>query len=588
MKIFQGAVYGLSLFLLGLCYALPVQAGPLAEQASATSLPFSTAAFRAGWMTVGSGKSAEQDVVGMQAESTLRAGRLGELLISMALLSHLQQQKINLQDPVNFYLNDFQLLEGHGEIQLRHLLQRQTGLPLRQSHLYLSDVTRMPTLRDGIVQELKPAINAPGEAYTYQSVGDLVGAQLLTELVSQQRNREVSLDEVLMRHFADLKWQQTHLMDAKTGQQYQDLLGATAPPFAYFPAVWSTAPVVHGYVTSLNDLTSLLQRLLAESAKKGQDLSTLGLFPAQVGNTAYYYFDSHLFGQSLRLAVFPEQQAGFVLYYNHADATLAERMTHYFVTQKLKVTLPSTAEKEISPSSWVPLRLRNRDQVSLLKAFDVVQPTYVGVGEAGLIYQGQHWWKIASQTYQNTYGSRLRWDGTNLQELGGRQSLWQVAQGWSHPWTQWGIAGMFVLCFLGFFGVAAYHLWQYEPVVTTDEGESESSEGQNNWDLPLLSALNSVCVWLFVPLFYQGLLGTQTGVELSLAFRNQPPALLIGSLILPLVALISGLILMLLFLSEWKTRQWKTGQRTLYGVQLAMLLMFTVWIASWNLLGFRF
>ncbi len=590
MKIIQGAVYGLSLFLLSLGYALPVQAGLLTEQVSATPPPFAREALRAGWITVASGKPVEQDFVGMQSDSVIRAGRLGELFISMALFSHLQQQKINVQDPVNFYLNDFQLLEGHGEIQLRHLLRRQTGLPLRQSNLYLSDPTRIPGLRDGIVQELKPAIHAPGEAYTYQSVGDLVGAQLLKELVSQQRNREVPLDEVLMRHFADLSWKQTRLMNVKTGAEYDALLGKTAPPYRYFPAVWSTAPSVHGYVSSLADLSALLQHLLSKSIpEKGQDLATLGLFPAQMGNTPYYYLDSRLFGQSLRLAVFPEQQAGFVLYYNHAESDLAEHMTQRFVTQTLNMTLPPVPEKEVSPSDWVPLRLLNRDQVSLLKAFDVVQPTYVGVSEAGLLYQGQSWWKISQNDYQNTQGSRLRWDGNTLQELGNRQSRWQVAQGWHHPWTQWGIAGFFVLCFLAFFGVAVYHLWQYEPVVSADEhNESEVAEEQNTWDLPLLSALNSACVWLFVPLFYQGLLGTQAAAELSLAFRNQPPALLIGGLVLPLVALISGFILMLLFLSEWKTRQWKTGQRVLYSSQLTLLLLFTVWIATWNLLGFRF
>lgn len=594
MKTFQGAVYGLSLFLLGLCYALPGQAGVLRDAASRTSLPFSQAAFRGGWIGLQEGKPVVQDFQGMQGESTIRAGRLGELWTHMALLGHLEQQKINLQDPVNFYLNDFQLLESHGEIQLRHLLTRQTGLPLRQSNLYLSDPTRIPTLRDVIVQELKPSIHEPGAAITYQSVGDLVGAQLLQELVSQQRNREVKLSEILARHFAPLGWQHTQLMEAKTGAQYVALLGDTAPPFVYFPAVWSTAPAVHGYVTSLADLSRLVASLIKQQPLQKQNLALQGFLPGQVGDVPYYYADSRLFGQFLRVLVIPEQRAGFVLYYNHDDGALAEQVTHGFVTQQLQQVLPVPSEEPTEKASavadsWIPLRLHMRDQVSVLKVFDVLRPTYLGVSAHGLSYGGQDWELLKGHTYQNAQGAQLYWDGISLRELGAQQAVWQVAKGWHHPWLQWGIALGFMLCFLGFFTAGVYRLWQYEPVVPGGVSEAESAEDtESAWDLPLVATLNSLCVLVCLPLLYSSFVGSQVGAELSLAFRNQPPPLLIGGLVLPLVALISGLIFSFLLLSDWKTRLWKAGQRLLYVSQLALLLMFTVWMASWNLLGFRF
>jgi hypothetical protein len=628
MRYTQGAAFGLSFFCFYLCLLLSAQASILTDsyQPLVNELP-AKAEFKAGWVGFSERKKS-QEFLNLSADTSLRAGRFGELWITLALLNQLQQQKISLKDPVNFYLNDFQLLQTQGDIQLDHLLSRQSGLALRQSNLYLSDPVRIPTLRDSIVQELKPAILPPGEIVTYQSVGDLVGAQLLVELVSQSRNRVIPLSEILLTHFAPLGWQQTTPFLAKTGQAYQAALSASAPGFADFPAAWSTAPEVHGYLTSLADLSQFLQALLTAqppfSPLRQQQLlqskagePSLGLFTGRVGTLDYKYMDSRLFGQTLRLVVFPEHQTGFVLYYNHSNPDFAAAFTQHFAQQHIQPALrleTSSGEDTSVSESSTYLRLATRDQVSLLTVLDILSPQKLAWTDTQLSYRGQHWQRQGNTSvYQNPWGEQVRWSDQQLQELGADQALWYPAKGWHQPRTQWAIAVFFLLCFAGFLSFSARGLWQYEPVVLSERDEHEEQDAglntealsaeelmaeealtsntnisQESWDLPLLSAVNSFCVVAFFPLFYFGFVGTRLGAELTIAFRNQPTPMLIAGLVVPLFALVSAFILTLLLLSDWKARAWRPGHKYLYLSQVALVILFLSWLASWNLLGFRF
>lgn len=616
MKYIQGAVFGLSFFCLYAFTLAAAHASLLTEtyQELSQHLPAETQ-FKAGWVGF-SELQKSQEFLHLASDTSLRAGRLGELWVALALLDQLEKQKISVQDPVNFYLNDFQLLQPQGDIHLEHLLSRQSGLPLRQSNFYLSDAVRIPTLRDGIVQELKPALLPPGNGVTYQSAGDLVTAQLLIELVSQKRNREVPLNEILMTYFAPLGWQQATPFVAKTGQEYQAALSDSAPSFSDFPAAWSTAPEVYGYLTSLQDLSALLKAVLSAdppfSATRQQQLlsskagnPSLGLFSGKVGQLDYKYMDSRLFGQSLRLLVFPEHQAGFVLYYNHDNPDFAAAFTQRFAQEYIKktvLTASKTPPSVLENSAY--LRLVNRDQVSLLTALDIVSPQKLSFSETQLEYRGQRWWRQGtSSIYQNQWGEQLRWEDQQLQELGAEQAQWSVATGWHQPQTQWAIAAFFLLCFSGFLILGIRDLWQYEPVLQEEISLAASPEGDDSpslsantptdvdsesWDLPLLSSLNSLCAVAFFPLFYFGFLSARAGSELSIAFRNQPTPLLIAGLVVPLFALVSALILSLLLLSDWRSRPWRPGQKYLYVSQVFLVILFVSWLVSWNLLGFRF
>ena len=335
---------------------------------------------------------------------------------------------------------------------------------------------------------------------------------------------------------------------------------------------------------------------------------TLGLFSGRVGKFDYKYMDSRLFGQTLRLVVFPDHQTGFVLYYNHSNPDFAAAFTQRFAQQYIQ---PARAVESVhtDPSGSersTYLRLATRDQVSLLTALDVLSPQKVAWTDAQLSYRGQRWHRQQkTSVYQNQWGEQVHWEDGQLQELGASQALWLTAKAWHHPPVQWGIAAFFSLCFTGLFIFSARELWQYEPTVSdeisaekevlsaaeeqaVEAHSSNTNVSQESWDLPLLSVLNSACGVAFFPLFYFGFVGTRLGAELTIAFRNQPTPMLIAGLVAPLFALISAFILTLLLLSDWKTRSWRLGHKYLYLSQVALVILFVSWLASWNLLGFRF
>ncbi len=555
------------------------------------------------------GEKSEAVYSGMEKTTPVRLGRLGELLITTALLQSFAAGEASLEEPANFYLNDLQLLQPFGDIQVRHLLSRQSGLPLRQTHLYLTDGNRIPELREFIVQELKPAILPPGNLLTHQSMGDLVPAQILKEVVSQQRNRETPLSEIVNSTFAPLRWQNTAVFKGKTGQQYQDVMQGSATPFSDFPAVWTATPDVHGYTSTPQDLGKLLKALLRSEKPFEPSLRklllptdtepSLGFFKSTLGDQRFFYLDSTWFGQSLRLAVFPEARSGFVYFSNTRDAGAVQRFTQDFVTQRLEVSsrTPFPSAPESTSRDTYPLRLMTRDRVSLLTALDIVNPVYVHVlSPSALRYRGEHWHLQRDKEYVNATGQRIFWDGEHLHEQSGAQQRWQVSKGFYVPRFQWLIAGFFTLLMAVFAGRGALKLWRYMPQIEGADGveyevEYEVEDGvearpEENWDLPLVSAISASCAAAFAPAFYYGLLGGKVGQELSFVIRNQPTPALIGSLLLPLVALVSGLILSLLLVNEWRERRF--SEKAVYGVQLITLLGFLYWLAQWNLLGFRF
>ena len=122
MKKQWGAAFGLSFFYIVLSQCLwgatqPAFAVALKQQVqtlSAEQLVYRD--LKAGWVSWGPSPALQQrEFMGMSAEDPVRAGRLGELWVTLALLEQLERQSIQLRDPVNFYLNDFQLLEPLGE-----------------------------------------------------------------------------------------------------------------------------------------------------------------------------------------------------------------------------------------------------------------------------------------------------------------------------------------------------------------------------------------------------------------------------------------------------------------------------------------
>lgn len=503
----------------------------------------------------------------LKPEQPLPLGRLGELLGALLLLQAIEQGKFQLDEPVNYHLQKLRLLSPT-DITLRQLLTRSSGLGLRESALYVDDPKRTLPLSELLPQDLKPAVMAADRALVPHSLGDLLPA----ELVRQQAQQP--LPELLSERLLEpLKLTTTRPV---SGPPALSAGGHDAQGLP-FPPLWASAEL-HNYQTSLQDLGKLLQALLSSQPPvtpamrqllvsphliQGQRFSSLGLRETQLQGQRLLYLDSDWFGYQLRFALLPEANQGFVLVYNSADPAFKRAITPQLLS-------------EVNPSA---------QQQALATADDIASAV-----------------SLVAVREQNSLLKVL-----NLFELRGPQA-----------WLQGLIALLLTLLLASVFWRAAHFLWAYEPQLEPDatdissvsSSEPEATEADTagveaselpaaegaealspvaGWDIPLLAGLGSGLGLLFTLGFYPVLFGLgRVGEQLSWVVRNAPSPWLIVWLALPLLALVSVLMLVLLLLSEWKSRPWVRGERLHLLVYIVGMLGWASWLAHWNLLGFKF
>ncbi len=552
-----------------------------------------------------------------QAESVLPLGRLGEIFTAVLLQQLIAAQKLKLEDPVNYHLEGLRLSEVKGEITLQDLLQRSSGLAWRQSALFVDDSKRGVDLKTLFEQELKPPVITPGQVVTSHSLGDLLIAQLvatqsqqaLTEIIKQKIITPLQLESIqLGAALAQPRY--------ATGYDSQGLR---------LPILWASAHEVQGYQGQLSDLARFLQalvqpqnKLLAAAQQKAMfqksfdpesDLpgSSQGLLMSSWGGQDFFYLDSDWFGYSLRLAYFPQFKRGFILAYNQSSAALKERWTQTFIQQQsqskfLTETITQAKQVESKSHSYF-VSLSSRDQHTWLKVLDLFslqrfQWERNDAGQQAQFESKSYQASLDQSVLSSPKGQKIAFEPQSKRVLlgFGDARAYELIPIWRRG-LDWAFMAFCLLLFLSVLIRSLASLWAYEPQfdyseavdaeVETPQPEPDSSIA--SWDIPALAAFSSGCAATFMLGFYPVLFWTsRLGDQLSFVVRNAPGNGLIMLLVLPLVALVSGLIFTLLLLNEWRARPWTQGERLHYLAYLLVLFVWVGWLAHWNLLGFNF
>lgn len=434
--------------------------------------------------------------VGMQPDAAVPLGRLGELLASILILKQAEAGKIKLDDGVNLGLEGFALIEPHGEISLRHLLQRSTGLPERESGIYVRGARQIPKSKDLLIQDIKPAVLPPGEAITHHSAGDVLQAQLLHDLSGKPFPELVQQQLIAPLGLNDLK-----LPDPKA--KIRTLPGHDSEGFE-FPALHGSAHDIHDWIAPPQRLQPLLQallgrypavvsadlqhELLTRSLAQEIDLptSSLGLLEASVEGQRMFYLDSDWFGHTLRLVVFPAQGLAFLLSYDSSHPKPADAFTMALASQ-FKTVAAQSPQASPEPDSLsgkdiviemppVPkdaeegFALRTRDSHSLLKAVDLFDPyELVSAESAAKAPLTDHllvWPENGQMHISESEPIRLQ------QGYGFHGSFRKLASSETWPW-QLAIAMLFGLLFMSVLVRAVRFIYDYEPPL---EPESQAME----------------------------------------------------------------------------------------------------------------
>ncbi len=415
-------------------------------------------------------------VQGMQAEATVPLGRISELFAALMVLKQLEQGKYPLDEPINYLLDGYAVSEPFGPVTVRHLLERSSGLPLREAGIYTSLPSKTPKLIELLKQDLKPTVTAPGQSISSTSFAELLigqlaertGQQALPELIKTQLLKPLGLTEV-------------KLPDAKAVNRTlpgQDSLGYL------FPRLNASAREIHDWQAQPDQLAPLLQallgkhpqvispklrqQLLSRSLKRGENLptSSLGLLEGELLGQRYFYLDSDWFGHSSRLAVFPEQDLAFFLHYNSSSAQLKETWTKQLIQTVIKPK--AKASTSAASASWPESSaggeygLTVRDTNSLLKVLDLFNHTELNVSDT-LSWSGAIWKRQSDQLWTDADGRllELKPDG-ELTEGFDQHRSFKPVEPWRRMPVQLVLAGLFCLFFLSVLVRSLRFLSAYE------------------------------------------------------------------------------------------------------------------------------
>lgn len=602
--------------------------------------------------------------------TALPLARLGELFASILLLQQLEQGKLKLSDPVNFHLSDFQLVPAFAEITIQHLLERSTGLAMRQSNLYLSSAKNILPLKDLLTQDLKPAVLPPGQIISSQSMGDILAAYLISELAGQPFEKLVQ-----QRILKPLGIEGIFLSEAKLRADYPRGHDSQGLLFANLVA---SSHSLHGWQARPEALAQLLNALLGKAPaafspyirralfqpslklEPGLATASLGLLEERLQGQQVFYLDSDWFGYTSRIAVLPKQQRAFYISYNSSAPALKTELSSWFAagSSAFANTLPLTpAAFALPEQSYL---LKNQDQHSLLKVLNLFAPQSLKParsGQAGLSWKQQPWQPVGD-LWQDKLGRRLSYQPQqSLSEGFAEHASYRRASAWESWPLQLAIALVFGCLFLSLLWRAAGFLYHYQPPLKEyhfDQAEQEvglaavvlaaqdsakqslnqpaelesdsgiaepaasepvshaqpeqpvpdaseplaaepeqslpdQDEALNSWDLPLVAVLATLLALAFESGIYPILMHLdRIGDHLSLAVGDSPSVWLIGWLALPLFVMVGAFVLLALVMTQWKLRAWTKFERLHYLLVCLALPLWGAWLASWNLLGFRF
>ncbi|PKL78474.1 MAG: hypothetical protein CVV27_03270 [Candidatus Melainabacteria bacterium HGW-Melainabacteria-1] len=525
---------------------------------------------------------------------------------------------------------------------MRHLLNRSSGLPLRESGIYTTQAHKQPELKALIMQDLKPAVLPPGQAISHHSFGDLLLAEMLSaaggkpfpELVKQEILNPLGIKGIKL---PDVKAKPRLL----SGHDSQGL------PFRELRA---SAHDIHGWIATPDDIVPLLQALLGKypavitpamrqhlfrrSLNLHPELptSSLGLLESSLLGHRYFYIDTDWFGQTARLAVFPEQGQAMYLAYNSSHPALLKLWLSEQIQQSWGQAGASSSlnrddaavnviiqEPQLLPGlqAYAP---GLRDNNSLLKFLNLLEFRHLLPQAEQLSWNGEPWHLAQDFLWKNTQGELLAFPAARtgyLQEGYGQHGFWYQKTIWQSWPLQLAYALLFCLLFLSVLYRSGRFLYAYEPQldlgpepingpepnigeleladstgVATDPGTASEplvKVEPPGWDVPTLGLIVSMLGLVFTTGIYPVMLfADKVGDHLSLVLRNEPSGLLIVWLALPLFALVGALILLALMVTEWQQRAWTRREKWHYlGLVLAMPFWVS-WLASWNLIGFKF
>ncbi len=240
----------------------------------------------------------------MTVDAVCRAESISKSVTAWGVMRLVEQGRIDLDDPVQQHLGDWELPGDVGqEVTIRKLLSQNAGMPLGPIGVGVEyePQSDMPPLRDYLAQEARP-VREPGSGFLYSNVG----FNLLELLIEQVTGRDFAAymeDDVLTplgMHRSSFGWDEALRPSIPMGYEQQ---GTPVPPYVYpvnasgglFASVEDIARFVSAEMTGTDDKNVVLeQKNIRELHTPEVDVS--GIYGLVTDSYGLGHFIEHLPG----------------------------------------------------------------------------------------------------------------------------------------------------------------------------------------------------------------------------------------------------------------------------------------------------
>lgn len=530
----------------------------------------------------------------LSSQTLLPLAGLSPLLSTLLLLQAVEAGRLELDEHINGYLQNLQVITSFAEpLTLHHLLSGRDGLPERLQGQWVEKARSVPKLEKLLNYHLKPLVLPPGSAATPGSWGPVLAAYLLENLNKQSLEKQIHTRLGLSSALVGLPPPARRLQ----GHLYQ------RGKLRLWPDLYSTTPAADQIYLNGTDIQALLAQILglqpglSQKSRRwlmGHEGNKLPYaFKRWPGTEPVYFLESHRLGISQLLLLHASQRRAVYLTLGLENRDLSWKLAQEALGWKPTVDKIQLAAFQ-GVSGYYGYRHYSRHSLAavarlhrgLLRVQEqpggTLEIKRLGVDPFAGFAPVSHWEPLGMGHYQRRGSADrlvLKQTRQGMRMQAGQGEFLRLS-GYERPETH-------MLILVGLALLFALGLWRYSWLFWNCEAPLRKGEmsDEATSDPGLILALACACgvgfLLGFPVIFFQEPLPG----ELALAWQEPLNPWLFGLLVLPLLQLIFFLIAVLL---AWNTfRRWSWLDQGLICVLLIATLADLFWLQSWHLIGFQ-
>ncbi len=557
------------------------------------------------------------------AQTIFRPGSISKLFIATAIMQLAEQERLNLDDPVNKHLQDFQLEDTYpAPVTIANLLTHTGGFDVRLTGIGTSDPAKLLPLGEYLAARMPPRVLPPGDqiyysnhgfalaGYVVEQISNLTFAQYVEEYIFKPlgMNRS-SFEEPMPAHLAP---------DMAIAYVYRNQTHHPVPPdhLHISPAgsLYTTAMDMAPFmIAQLQDGRYGEHRILAENTTQEMHRQQFTHHP-QLPGFAYGFFELYENGQralahlgnttafSSLLFLLPDQNEGFFVSLNssvgpHVGGFPRRELITRFLDHHYPVPVPeassgtttvvndlqrfegsygwhcyarTTLEKLLPPVALLQFRVTANADGTLTET-----PPW-GMGEP------THWTSVGPLLFQAVAGDGIM--AFREDEEGRITHLFTSFLGMpvAREKVAWYETGRFQASLMASFTLLFLStlIWPLANLIRRWR-KRPAHFSRRERQARALSA--SVVVLNLI--FLVGLVVRMS--QLGACVFYDTPAFFIALLAIPILTALLAVPLIVFTVRAWKEGYWATFGRVHYSLITLATLAFTYFVYYWNMLGFR-